>query len=82
MVIVGENTKAVRIGVERVQGLNYDVTVGYRTRMMSLTTTDAGVTIYPALEGEDYVGNQGTLVFRELSQVTLAQVQVTLVTNR
>ena len=79
---MGENANTVRVGVERAQGLGYDVTVGYRARMMSLTTTDAGVTIYPALEGEDYVGKQGTLVFRQRSQVTHSLVTPTANSNR
>ncbi|KAK7116621.1 hypothetical protein V1264_002272 [Littorina saxatilis] len=66
-IIMGANSRWVVVGVQRVQGLTYDVLVGYTTRM-PLTTTDAGVTVYAALEGEDFTRQQGTLVFRAQSQ--------------
>ncbi|KAK7486836.1 hypothetical protein BaRGS_00021983 [Batillaria attramentaria] len=65
---VGDNTESVRLGVERVQGLEFDIAVGYRTEQMGLTTTAFDVTISPALDGEDFIGQQGTLVFRARSE--------------
>jgi hypothetical protein len=68
---VGESARSVRLAVERVQGLNYDVTVGYITRMMPLPISQFGVNVYSALEDENYLKEQGTLVFQQGSEVRI-----------
>lgn len=60
----------VQVGVERVQGLEYEVQVGYRTLQMQLADVASSVTIYPALDGQDFTGELGTLVFKPRSQVS------------
>ncbi|KAL8615958.1 hypothetical protein ACOMHN_034634 [Nucella lapillus] len=68
MVVVGEKETSVRVGVQRVQGMEYDVTVAYSTRMMLNTLLDTGVRVHLALEGNDYDKQEGVLLFLRRSQ--------------
>ncbi|XP_052793587.1 adhesion G-protein coupled receptor V1-like [Mya arenaria] len=67
----------VRLGVQRVMGQDYRVEVGYRSLMMTSQQPQDGVTVYPALEGEDYTGQTGILVF-EAGRQEIAYIDVTL----
>ena len=52
-----------RLKVNRVGGQTYRVEVSYRTMQMQSQRTVNGVTVYVALEGEDYKAQTGSLVF-------------------
>ena len=67
--IIGENAKSVRLMVERVKGQGYDVEVLYNTLQMTSQSTVAGLKIYPALDGSDFTGQIGKLVFKRNTQV-------------
>ena len=68
MMVVGRSETSVRLGVERLQGTNYDVHVGYTTRMTTMADNFADIAIYPALADEDYAQKNGTLNFPPFSQ--------------
>ncbi|KAK3601208.1 hypothetical protein CHS0354_004408 [Potamilus streckersoni] len=63
VVIFGNKDTSVRLKVNRLQGQNYKVEVNFQTLQMINQDTVFGVSMYPALEGEDYSGQTGTLVF-------------------
>ncbi|CAG5132469.1 unnamed protein product, partial [Candidula unifasciata] len=68
ILIAGENEQAVQLGVERVKGQKYDVTVAFNTQQMTSSQKVSGVTVYPALETQDFKGHSGTLMFAANSQ--------------
>ncbi|KAL3865787.1 hypothetical protein ACJMK2_043142 [Sinanodonta woodiana] len=63
VVIFGNRDTSVRLKVNRLMGQNYRVEVNFQTIQMINQDTVFGVSVYPALEGEDYSGQTGTLVF-------------------
>ncbi|XP_076465116.1 adhesion G-protein coupled receptor V1-like isoform X2 [Babylonia areolata] len=67
--IVGDDEDSVRIGVQRVQGSNYDVTVSYSTMMMVKPIVETGISIYLAEDGADYEQQDGVLVFYQRTEV-------------
>lgn len=58
----------VRLGVRRVKGQDFQVAISFRTMQMLTQQKQFGVMVYPALEGEDYRGLSGTLVFEPKRQ--------------
>lgn len=54
---------SVRLKVNRIKGQDYRVEVSYRSMQMLTQQTQYGIMVYPALEGEDYDGSSGILVF-------------------
>lgn len=71
IVVVGKSDRNVRVQVERLKGRGYRVEVGYQTFQMTNQESLYGIRINPALEGEDYQGNMGTLVFEENKQASV-----------
>ena len=69
LVTVGKSEVSARIRVQRVQGIYYNVSVVFTTRMMNNPITESGITVTHALEGDDYVKQTGVLVFGRGSQV-------------
>ena len=63
MLIVSHLDETARLKVNRVGGQTYRVEVSYRTMQMQSQRTVNGVTVYVALEGEDYKAQTGSLVF-------------------
>ncbi|KAL4228132.1 hypothetical protein ACF0H5_013567 [Mactra antiquata] len=63
IIVVSRLQTNVRLGVRRVKGRDYRVEVGFRTMQMMTQKRQFGVMIYPALEGEDFRGLAGTLIF-------------------
>ena len=77
MLVAGHLDETMRLKVNRVGGQGYRVEVGYRTMQMQSQKTAYGVTIYVALEGEDYEGQTGTLVF-EADRQELQYIDINL----
>lgn len=71
IVVVGKSDRNVRVQVERLKGRGYRVEVGYQTFQMTNQESLYRIRINPALEGEDYQGNMGTLVFEENKQASV-----------
>lgn len=71
IVVVGKSDRNVRVQVERLKGRGYRVEVGYETFQMTNQESLYGIRINPALEGEDYQGNMGSLVFKENKQASV-----------
>lgn len=69
--VVGKSDRNVRVQVERLKGRGYRVEVGYETFQMTNQESLYGIRINPALEGEDYQGNMGSLVFEENKQASV-----------
>ena len=68
VLIAGHLDENVKLKVNRIMGQAYRVQVTYRTMQVQSQKEAYGVTVYPALEGEDYDGQTGTLVFEADSQ--------------
>jgi hypothetical protein len=62
-VVVNNADSNVRLGVRRVKGLKYEVSVDYRTRQMNAQEYINGVTVSPALAGKDFSQQVGEMVF-------------------
>lgn len=71
IMVVGKSDRNVRVQVERLKGRGYRVEVGYETFQMTNQESLYGIRINPALEGEDYQGNMGSLVFEENKQASV-----------
>jgi len=76
-VIASNTDTSVRLKVQRVMGQDYRVEVSYRSLQMTSQQPEKGVTVYPALEGEDYRGQTGILVF-EAERQQLEYIDLTL----
>lgn len=76
--VVGKSDRNVRVQVERLKGRGYRVEVGYETFQMTNQESLYGIRINPALEGEDYQGNMGSLVFEENKQASVNILSNTL----
>ena len=69
LVTVGENSRTVRLGVERVKGQTYEVSVAYSTeQVVGASQLVAGSLVHPALDGQDFRGQTGSLLFPAGSQ--------------
>lgn len=78
ILVVGKSDRNVRVQVERLKGRGYRVEVGYETFQMTNQESLYGIRINPALEGEDYQGNMGSLVFEENKQASVNILSNTL----
>lgn len=84
--IAGHLDETVRLKVNRIGGQGYRVEVGYRTLQMQSQKTSYGITVYVALDGEDFDGQTGTLVFepdrQELKYIDINLTPYTASANR
>ncbi|KAH3717902.1 hypothetical protein DPMN_060698 [Dreissena polymorpha] len=76
-IIASNIESSVRLKVSRTMGQDYRVEVGYRSLQMTSQLSLDGVMVYPALEGEDYAGKSGILVF-EAGRQDLQYVDISL----
>lgn len=59
----------MQLGVERVKGQKYEVSITYNTQQMTSNVIVSGVTVYPALDAQDFRGLSGNFTFTPGSQV-------------
>ncbi|XP_055956200.1 adhesion G-protein coupled receptor V1 [Patella vulgata] len=65
VVIVSETDKSVELYVERTKGQDYLVSVDYETKQFQNSqVVEAGIQIFPALDGKDFTPESGTLIFQ------------------
>lgn len=73
--------RSVRLRIERSHGQGYRVAATYNTQQLNNNIKMGGVNIYPALDGEDFRGASGTVVFEANQQVPALSILFVSITR-